>query len=400
MHPGLSPFLQDVARRAWGYFRDTAHPVTGLIPDRARADGSGVGSVASMAATGFGLTSWAIGAQRGWMSRQECIRRTRKTLDVLLHGTPHHAGCFYHFVDAAQGQRAWQCEVSTIDTALLLAGVLTVRSAFSDDPALTRACDQLAQRIDWPVFLTSAGVLSHGWKPESGALPWSWSHFSEHILLTLLAIGSPTHPVPAETWTRWQRSPWMDFGGYRFLHHPPLFVHQFPHAWFDFRGLRDGTIDYWQNSVDATQAHRLWCQTLREEFSSWSETDWGITSSDGINGYTDWGGPPVDPTLGRDPRIDGTLVPCAAAGSLCFTPHESERTLEQFQLRYGSQLYGRYGFADAFNPETNWIAPDCLGIDQGITLLMIENLRDGLVWKLFMASSEARSALQRSGLAP
>ncbi|MFO1452192.1 MAG: glucoamylase family protein [Opitutaceae bacterium] len=394
----MSPFLQELSRRAWRYFDETTHPVTGLVADRARASGGEPSPIASIAATGFGLTALALAGPRGWLAPADAARRVRTTLRFLLEGVEHHHGFFYHFLRCDDGTRVWNCEVSTIDTALLVAGVITARVAFPDDPELQRLAARLCDRIEWAALVDAEGRLHHGWTPEHGLLSSRWDYYSEHPILYLLALGSSRQPLPVRSWRAWRREPWVHFAGRTFLHHPPLFVHQFSHAWFDFRGLRDGGIDYWQNSVDATLAQRDWCAGLADEFPHWGKSAWGVSASDSAHGYVDWGGPPLLASERRDPRIDGTLVPSAVAGSLCFAPAECAEALVHFHDRHGPRIHGRYGFVDAFNPHNGWRARDCIGIAQGITLLMLENLRDGGVWRLFMASPEAKTGLARAGM--
>jgi hypothetical protein len=238
-------------------------------------------------------------------------------------------------------------------------------------------------------------LLSHGWKPETGFLESRWRDYSEETIVYLLAIGSPTHAIAKAAWYAWRRDP-VAYEGYRYVAGAaPLFIHQFSHAWVDYRGRRDRApsgLNYFENSVAATQAHRLFCIHLAKEFPGYSETIWGITASDSARGYVAWGGPP------RDPAIDGTVVPCAAAGSLMFTPDISLPALRAMKEKYGERIYGRYGFTDAFNPTTGWVNPDVIGIDVGITLLSAENLRTGNVWRWFMRNREIPRAMRLVGL--
>ena len=386
--------LEDLSRRSFRFFWEQGDPNTGQVRDRARTDGSlhlpAQRDVASIAATGFGLTALAIAAARGWESREALIGRARHTLRHLAGEMPHERGWFYHFVNAKTGAREWSCELSSIDTALLLAGVLTVRQAFSSDAGIARDAKAIYERIDFPWMLNGhPHLLSMGWKPESGFLNARWKHYCELMVLYLLGIGSPSHPLPAASWHAWER-PVMKFDGFRYIGAAdPLFVHQFSHAWVDFRGrteTRTG-IDWFENSVTATRAHKAFCLSLAREFPGYGEHVWGITASDSAKGYVAWGGPP------RHPAIDGTVVPCAAAGSLMFTPDICVPVVRTLRNRWGDRVYGRYGFVDAFRPADDWTNPDVIGIDVGITLLAAENLRSGLVWQLFMANEEIAAAL-------
>ena len=381
MNPDDDLFLEDLERRAFQFFWDTAHSETGLIPDRARADGSKPGDMASVAAVGFGLTALAIGAERGWVVRADAQTRANLTLRTLRDIVPHEHGFWYHFIDMATCARAWGCEASSIDTALGLFGALSVGRYFGGE---TEALAQeLYGRVDWPWMTTEEGLICHGWTPEKGFFPWSWNQFSEHWGMTRLAMLSPTHPLPASAWNEWKRIPWVTYGGRKFLHHPPLFVHQFPQAWLDWRGFTDpiSGVNFFENAREATLAQRQFCIDLCERFPGYDDNVWGLTSSDGMAGYMDWGGPPVREG-DVDARIDGTVVPCAVAGSLPFAPDECLAALRTMHARFGEKVYGPYGFADAFNPVTEWVGTDVIGIDEGITLLMAENLRTSFVWKL------------------
>jgi hypothetical protein len=215
------------------------------------------------------------------------------------------------------------------------------------------------------------------------------------MILYLLGIGSPTHPIPAESWKAWRR-PVVEFDGHAYIGGPPpLFVHQFAHAWVDFRGWKEREAphtDWFENSVIATRAHKAFCLKLSSEFPGYTQNVWGLTASDSRKGYVAWGGPP------RHEAIDGSVVPCAAAGSLMFTPEITLPVMRELRQRFGDRIYGRYGFADAFHPTDGWVNPDVIGIDLGITLLSAENLRTGRVWRWFMANSEIPGAMRRAGL--
>lgn len=374
-------FLDDLGRRAFRYFFDAAHPHSGLIPDRARADCSKPGDMASVAAVGFGLTALAIGAERGWETKAECRACAERVLRTLWRDVQHEHGFFYHFVDMRMGQRGWNCEASSIDTAIAVFGALSAARYFGG--VVAELALAIEARVDWPWMLDEVGRIRHGWTPEKGFMPWSWDQFSEHFGMTWFAVHGATQRVPASTWKAWRREPWVEYAGERFLHHPPLFVHQFPQAWLDWRAFKDDVsgVNFFANACAATRAQKQFCLDLRKRFPGYEENVWGLTSSDGATGYVDWGGPPVKAGA-VDARIDGTVVPCAVAGSLPFVPQDCTAALREMHARWGETIYGPYGFADAFNPTTGWVGADVIGIDQGITLLMAENLRTELVWRL------------------
>jgi hypothetical protein len=396
-------FLEDLSHRAFTYFIDQADRETGLVRDRARAraDAEPLSDsrrdVASIAATGFGLTALCIGAARGWIPEADARTRVEAALGFLVSRAPQEHGWLYHWMDARSGERVRNSEASSIDTALLLAGVLTARQAFNNDPAIVRAATELYDRIDFQWMLNDdPALLSHGWRPETGFLRPRWNRYSEHAILDLLGIGSSTHPLRAETWRAWQRD-WIEYAGYRYITGAtPLFVHQYSQAWIDFRPWRESwppNVNYFENSVAATRAHRQFCldELARQFPESYAGQLWGVSASDSAHGYVAWGGPPAHR------QIDGTVVPNAAAGSLMFTPDISLQALREMRERFGAAAYDRYGFADAFNPTTGWVDSDVIGIDVGITLLSAENLRSGRVWRWFMANPEITTALKRAG---
>jgi hypothetical protein len=394
--------LEDLSKRSFMFFWEHADPQTGIVRDRARTSGSPVDTeardIGSIAAVGFGLSGLCIAADRGWVTRPAAIERARATLRFFATRMPHERGWFFHFVNIRSGAREWKSELSSIDSALLLAGVLTVRQCFAADAEIPRLAETIYRRVDFSWMLAGhPRLLSHGWRPESGFLTARWDHYSELMILYVLAIGSPTHPIPAESWSAWRR-PTVTFENYSYIGGPPpLFVHQYAHAWIDFRGWREpagsGNIDWFENSAIATRAHRAFCMSLAKEFPAYTPTLWGITASDSRKGYVAWGGPP------REGPIDGTIVPSAAAGSLMFTPDITMPVIREMHDRFGDRIYGRYGFADAFHPADGWVNPDVIGIDVGITLLSAENLRTGSVWQWFMRNPEISAALKRAGLA-
>jgi hypothetical protein len=317
------------------------------------------------------------------------------TLRFFATRATHVHGWFYHWMDARTGARRWNSEVSSIDTALLLAGVLTARQKFRDDAEVVRLANGIYERVDFPWMLNRhPTLLSHGWRPETGFIKYRWDAYSEHLILYLLATGSPTHPITPRSWLAWRRER-ITYAGYTYITGGPLFIHQYSHAWVDFRGRRESQYpftDYFANSVAATRAHRAFCLALSAEFPGYTENVWGITASDSAKGYLAWGGPP------RDAAIDGTVVPCAAGGSLMLTPDIALPALRTIHDKYGASIYGIYGFADAFNPNNGWVNPDVIGINLGIMLISAENLRTGHVWRWFMRNSEITEALARVGL--
>lgn len=382
--------LDDLEHSICRYFWEQADWNTGLVKDRSLATGSDDRTVGSIAATGFGLTALAIADLRGYFPSKNLRKRAVVTLRFLHSEMDSHHGFFFHFFDVRNGKRIWNCEVSSIDSAILLCGVLTCRQQF-DEPEIVRLATQIYDRVDWPWMLNGGRCLSMGWKPESGFLRARWDTYAEMMMLYLLGLGSSTHPLPPESWDAWSR-PVFHYEGLSYVGaRAPLFIHQYSQAWYDFRGQRDAYADYFENSALATRSHRLFCLGLRDRFPDYGPNLWGITASDSQHGYVAWGGPPP---MGP---IDGTLVPAAPAGSLPFLPRQTLGVLHTMRDRFGKHVWKRYSFVDAFNPLKRWFDPDVIGIDLGISLLMAENLRSGAVWRLFMKNPEARKAMALAG---
>ena len=397
-------FLDELQRRCFSYFLERTDGGTGLTLDRGCIDGSPYTlddrPTGSVTVTGFGLAAFCLASERGWISRGDAAERVRTTLRFFAWRAPQERGWFYHWMHvragtraAAFSQRGELSEVSTIDTALLLAGVLTARQCFWDDREIGELADAIYRRVDFRWMLEPRSLnLRHGWTPESGFIPYRWDEYSEASVLYLLAIGAPANAIPAAAWYSWKRNP-NQYGDYRYVGVVPPFAYQYSHAFVDFRGRRERTgVDWFQNSVTATRAHRQFCVDLGPRYPGYTSDIWGVTPSRSVYGYTDWGGPPMDP------RIDGTVVPAAPGGALMLAPDICLPALRALTARYGERIFCRYGFTDSFNPRTGWVSPDVTGLNLGIILLSAENLRSGNLWRWFMANPEPRRALDLAGL--
>jgi hypothetical protein len=382
--------LDEIQRGSFQFFWNETNPSTGQVKDRALLNGNDKRTMSSIAATGFGLTALCIGDARGYAKRTDIMNRVRVTLQFLLDKMPTVHGFYYHFVDMNTGQRWEKCELSSIDTSLLLCGVLTAKQYFQS-PEIQDLASKIYERVDWPWMLNGGTTFSMGWHPEKGFLPDRWIHYCELMMIYLLAIGSPSHPVSPDTWNAWKR-PTITYQGLTYISgNDPIFTHQYSQAWYDFRNKKDAYANYFENSVIATKAHKLFCLSLAGKFPDYTENLWGISASDYAKGYTAWGGPPP-----QGP-IDGSIVPCATGGSLAFLFEDCMRVLRNIRGTYASKAWGLYSYVDAFNPLTGWYDSDVLGIDLGITMLMAENHRTGLVWETFMKNSEARNAMTKVG---
>lgn len=392
--------LEDLERRSVLYFWDESDPSTGLVLDRASADGGRAKGpsrdIASIAATGFGITAICIGAEHGWIPRDKARTRVRNTLEFFALKAFQEHGWFFHWMDVSTGERKWDSETSSVDTSFLLAGVLTAAQYFSDDAEIAKLARQIYDRVDFAWMLDGDPLLlSHGWVRGKGFLKYKWETYSELPLLYLLAIGSATHPISADSWYGWQR-PLYTYGPYSFISGGPLFTHQYSQAWVDFRNRRDrGFIDFYQNSVNATRADDLYCMNLKSTFPlSFGPDIWGITASDSTKGYKIYG------EIKQFEPVDGTVAPCAAGGSLMFTPNISIPALRAMRDHFEDRVYRKYGFVDAFNPAQKWFDSDVVGIDVGITLLSAENLLTGNVWKWFMSDRAVPRAMDLAGFTP
>jgi hypothetical protein len=391
--PEDSLLLDEIQRSAFRFFVEQADPKTGLVRDRARSDGSASEGKASIAASGFALSAWAVATQHGWVERQRAVEQVRKSLHFLAEKAPRRHGFFYHFMDMDTGERAWKCELSPIDTGLFFAGAIMAREYFHDSE-ITSLVNSLIHDVDWEWFLNGGTTLAMAWHDEEGFSRYRWDKYAEDMMLSFLGMGAVERPLPVSYWDSWARMPVGTYAGFHFIEGPQLFIHQFTHAYVDFRDLRDAYADYYRNSILASLAQRRFCVSLRSEFPSWGERLWGITASDSTDGYKAWGGPPR--TLDAN-ALDGTIVPCASAGSVPFVPTEALTTLRYMRTAFDDRIWSRYGFVDAFNPETGWVDPDVIGIDLGITLLQAENARTGFVWAVFMQAPEVQRAFARAG---
>ena len=392
LSPEDDQFLDELEKANFLFFWEQTDPRTGLVKDRCNVRSPDTTLVGSIASTGFGLTAICIAQKRGFISYAEARLRVISTLSFLWHDLPTHRGFYYHFANINTGERIWDSEASSVDTAILLCGILTCRQHFRDID-ITKLAKAIFDRVDWTWLSEDTRLLAQGWTPELGFLPSKWDYYSELMMMYLLGLGSATHPLHPEAWFAWKRTT-FEYDGLRYIgSFAPLFVHQYSQAWFDFRNKRDRYADYFQNSVIATDVHRRFCVELNEKFPDYSNALWGITASDSAKGYVIWGGPPA---MGP---IDGTIVPAAAGGSLPFLPKATIRVLRTIHDHY-PKAWCRYGFVDAFNPLTDWYDTDVIGIDTGITMLMAENARTGFVWETFMKNPEAQLGMEKAGFKP
>ncbi len=390
LSPGDDTFLEEMEKASFQYFWEQCDPKTGIVKDRCNVRGSDTSVLGSIAATGFGLTALCIGEKRAYISSSQARDRALTTLRFLWKKMPHERGFFYHWANIGTGERLWQSEVSSVDTSILLCGILTCRQYFQHSE-ISQLAQEIFNRVDWNWLSEDTRILPHGWTPEGGFLPYRWDSYSEMMMMYLLGLGSSSHPLSPKAWDAWKRTT-FEFDGVHYIgSYAPLFVHQYSQAWFDFRGKRDNYADYFQNSILATDVHRRFCLGLAAKFPDYSDNLWGITASDSQHGYEVWGGPP------STGPIDGTVVPCASAGSLPFLPGPVMRVLRNIHYRYGAGTWSRYGFVDAFNPLTNWYDSDIVGIDSGISMVMAENARTAFIWDTFMKNPEAQRGMERAG---
>lgn len=405
LSPADEALLDDIERRGCLFFAEQASAKTGQVLDRAAWDNT-TGEIdprrmASIAATGFGLTALCIADKRKYQPAAQIREQVRRTLRFHCDTLPNTHGFFCHFTDRETGEQWRDSEISSIDTSLLLCGVLTSRAYFHHDAEIVKLATAIYERVDWPWMHNGGQAFSMG-VHNGKFLDARWAHYCELMMIYLLALGSPTHPVDAACWDAWTR-PEMHYDGFDYISAAdPLFTHQYSHAWYDFRHKRDHYADYFTNSITATKAHEAFCLSLGKPYSL---DYWGISASDSAHGYTAWGGPGVrdhETDAQGQPKqgfggIDGSVVPYATAGSLPFLPADCLRVQRSLKEKYGERAYGRYGFRDAFHPDANWWDGDVLGIDLGISVLMAENLRCGFVWETFGRNPEVAVAMRKAG---
>ena len=380
---GDNQLLDLVQRAAFEYFVHESNTANGLVKDFCRVKTKDKMPMTSTAATGFGLASLCVGASRGWISDDVAKTRILATMKFFRNDAESEHGFFYHFLDGETGRRWDESELSSVDTALLLAGMLTAAHYYPGTQIETLA-QEIYKNVDWQWMMAGGRTLCMGWKPEEGFLNVRWADYCELMIIYLLALGSPTHPIPADAWYQWGRM-LNQFENEKFIACPPLFTHQYSHTFVDFRGMRDEEANYFTNSILATQANRKWCVANAKKFQTYREGFWGLTACDGPSGYMAYGAP-----YGVD---DGTVAPTAAISSIVFTPQESLSAIRLMLEKLGPKVWGRYGFIDAFNLEQKWFSNKYLGIDLGPMVLMIENHRTGLIWKTFMKEPAIQKAM-------
>ena len=380
--------LDKIEKDTLQYFIRSSDKITGLTKDSSRT-----GSPSSVAATGFALAAYAIGDSRGWIASDYAYARILTTLQTLRHKAAHQRGFFYHFLDARTGDRVWGSEASSIDTALVVAGAL-LAARYYPGTEVEKLAREIYGRVHWKWMMNNSDFICMGWTPESKFLPYYWDSYNELMLLVALAVGSPTFPVPPGTWERWLR-PEGNYNNHRVIYASTgsLFTYQFSHAYIDFRKLDDQGTNFFENSREATLANRDYSMSFSGQYKGYSESSWGLSASLGPGGYKAYGGKPGGGLQ------DGTIAPYAALSSIVFTPEFSTQAARFFYDSYQKELYGNFGFKDAFNLDKQWWAGEYLGIDQGITLLMLENyLQDEIVWKKFMELPAIKKWVELTGL--
>jgi hypothetical protein len=428
-------FIAELQERTFRWFWEQTPHETGLTPDRWPTP-----SFCSVAAVGFGLTAYGVGAERGWITRAQALERTLNTLRYF-HDAPQgddqagiigYRGFFYHFLDAATGRRFQQTELSSIDTTLLLGGILFAQSYFdgasADEAEVRRLAEEIYARVEWTWMRPRAPLVSMGWHPEEGGrfIAYDWDQYNEAALLYILALASPTHPLPDNAWEAWTSRfdrQWGVHWGQEHLHFPPTLAHHYSPTWVDFRGIQDGYmrskgIDYFENSRRAAYTQQAYAIANPGGFRDYGAEVFGLTACDGPGDFT----LEVDgrtreffsySARGPGDRDDGTQSPWALGVSIAFAPVNIIPELKRIRARYGAAIYTRYGFLDSFNPTlrdprapllhgrivdgVGWVDGDYLGIDQGPIVCMIENWRSGLIWTVMRRNAHIRRGLERAG---
>ena len=412
--------LDQLQKAAFDYFLEYVDATTGLVADTSRK-----GSPASIAVVGFALSCYPIGVERGWVARADAAVQTLKALRFFWNSpqgaeadVSGYKGFYYHFLDMQSGRRVWNCELSLIDTTLLLAGMLTAAAYFTapiaEESEIRARAEELYRRVDWQWAQNGGDTVTQGWKPECGFFHSCWEGYSEATILYVLGMASPTFPLPSNSFTGWTSTyQWESIYGYDFLYAGPLFIHLFSHAWIDFRGIQDEFMrekgcDYFENSRRAVSVQREYAARNPRGFVGYAPNFWGITAGDGPGneelresgrdrrffGYTDRGVP-----FGRD---DGTIAPWGMLAALPFSPPAALTAIRHMMKRYPDICVG-HRMSSSFNPslvdQGGWISDGYYGLDQGIVVMMIENYRSGLIWKLMRSCPYVATGLRRAGFA-
>ncbi|MCI0393525.1 MAG: hypothetical protein L0332_15465 [Chloroflexi bacterium] len=414
--------LDQLQRDTFSYFARETNPANGLVPDNTRT-----GAPSSITAVGLGLSAYTVAVERGYVGRAEAVERVLTTLRFFA-GSPQseepdatgYNGFYYHFLDVGSGRRVWQCELSTIDTAFLLAGMLAAATYFDRDTTeeqeIRSLADALYRRANWQWALNGGLAVSHGWRPEKGFLKYRWTGYNEALLLYVLGLASPTYPLPPQSYQAWTETyRWRTIYGYDYLYAGPLFIHQISHAWIDFRGIQDDFMrakgsDYFENSRRATYIQQQYATRNPRHFRGYNKHCWGITASDGP-------GPATHTVDGVERRFydymargvpygpdDGTIAPWAAAASLPFAPEIVLPALRYFDEVH-REMTSEYGFKCSFNPTfaadgtgaSGWVSKGYYGLDQGPVVLMMENYRTGFFWQLMRRCPAISRGLRRAG---
>jgi len=397
--------LDTIQHTAFNYFWNEANPANGLIRESQNST-STKDAPCSIAAVGFGLTAICIGVDHGWVSRQTASERVLTTLKTFWYapqgvGNSYTGiyGLFYHFLDMNSATRTRDSELSTIDTALLLAGLIDMKQYFtgpdSTETQIRNLSDSIYYRMNWDLMRNYNPGILMAWMPNTGFAGYNqWVGYNEATLMYIFALGSPTHPVDYDAWMTWTQGFNPNFKnqyGYTYINFPPLFGHQYSHCWIDFRNIaddwmRDHNLNYFENSRRATLAQRAYSIANPKKHLGYSDSLWGITASDTPTGYVAHGAPP-------EQNDDGTIVPTAPISSLPFAPEAVIPVIKNMWNNYRPQLWTKFGFRDAFNLNVNWWGPDALGIDQGPMIIMIENYRNQSVWNRFMKNPDVQRGL-------
>ncbi|MDB6054723.1 MAG: hypothetical protein JWN25_2246 [Verrucomicrobiales bacterium] len=401
-------FLNEVQHASFDYFWFEANPTNGLIRDFDSA-----ASCSSIAAIGFGLTAIGVGVDHSWINRESAAARTLMTLNTLLNapmtdadnGSSGYRGWYYHFLDFQSGVRMGKSELSSIDSALLFSGIIYAREYFNSanpvEVEIRHAANAILKRVDWKWMCNGKATLTHGWNPETGFLPYRWVGYNEASMLYLFGLGSSNEGLTPDSWKQWTAGyEWQTSYGFSYVHFAPLFGHQYPQCWIDFRNITDDymrsrQITYFENSRRATLAQRAYAVENPRHFKGYNETSWGNTACDGpgVKGFYAY----MARGTPNSEFDDGTIAPTAVAGSIPFSPEVCIPTLRHLFDSYKEKLWTSYGFADSFNLQANWWSPITIGIDQGPIVLMIENHLTGKVWETMMKAPELQKGLQKAG---
>lgn len=396
--------LDLVQKQTFRYFWDFGHPVSGMARERSNVSFDYGQEVVTTGGTGFGVMAIIVAAERKFITREQAAERTKKIVDFLWKADMYH-GAFPHWLNGETGKTIRfglkDDGADIVETSLLFQGLLTASQYYTADNSVERDIRNkilwMWEGIEWDWFTQNQNVLYWHWSPNNG---WSMNHqikgWNECLITYVMAASAPKHSITKRVYDEGWANSNTFFNGRKFNditlplgfnYGGPLFFSQYSFLGLDPRGLKDGYADYWEQNKNHTLINRAYCIENPKHYKGYSADSWGLTASDSWVGYA-----------AHSPTEDlGVITPTAALSAFPYTPEYSMQALKHYYYQMGDKLWGEYGFIDAFSQEKDWYAKSNLAIDQGPIIVMIENYRSGLLWKLFMSNPDVKKGLKKLG---